>query len=106
MYRTIGISKQAVHRYEQRQLELELKMIPLIRKADKVRKKHPGCGVEKLYSVLNPSFLGRDRFIEIMMALGYRLKKKPNYKRTTTPGTYYYPNLIQGLTVNRPGQVW
>ena len=41
-----------------------------------------------------------------MMQLGYRLKKKKNYKRTTIASKLYYPNLIKGLLVSSPSTVW
>ena len=59
-----------------------------------------------MYEVLRPSFLGRDRFIEIMMAAGFRLKASKNGRRTTWPGKMIYPNLIKGLQVRGPGEVW
>jgi putative transposase len=41
-----------------------------------------------------------------MMELGYRLKRKRNYKRTTIAGNKFYPNLIKGLEIYGPFQVW
>ena len=74
-------------------------MLQLLLEADDLRQEHPGCGVEKMYGSLNPDFIGRDRFIETMMSLGYRLKRNKNYKRTTIAGVKFYPNLIKGLEV-------
>lgn len=74
--------------------------------AEELRKEHPGCGVEKMYDTLKPDFIGRDRFIDIFMDLGFRLKRKRNYRRTTYSGTIYYPNLIKGLEVYAPSMVW
>ncbi len=59
-----------------------------------------------MYYSLSPNFIGRDRFIEIMMSLGYRLKRKKNYKRTTIASKIYYPNLIKGMQVNTPNTIW
>ena len=106
LYGSIGISKQAVLQYEKRQLVFDANLLQLIAEADDLRTEHPGCGVEKMYYTLNPDFIGRDRFIETMMPLGYRLKTKKNYKRTTMAGKLYYPNLIKGLKVNKPGVIW
>ncbi|CAN0586063.1 unnamed protein product [Ectocarpus sp. 12 AP-2014] len=50
--------------------------------------------------------MGRDRFIELMMELGYRLKYKKNYRRTTIASKIYYPNLIKGMEIDRPSMVW
>jgi transposase InsO family protein len=106
MYKTVGISKQAVHQYINRQQIFDAKLLQLVIEAEELRADHPGCGVEKMYEVLKPGFIGRDRFVEVMMQLGFRLKRKKNYKRTTIAGRLFYPNLIKGLPVNRPSQVW
>ncbi|SEB49771.1 Transposase InsO and inactivated derivatives [Tenacibaculum sp. MAR_2009_124] len=106
LYKTIGISKQSVYQYQKRQEVFEDKLLQLITEADVLRKEHPGCGVEKMYYSLAPDFIGRDRFIEIMMKLGYRLKRKKNYKRTTIASKIYYPNLIKGITVSAPNIIW
>lgn len=74
--------------------------------AEELREEHPGCGVEKMYFTLKPDFIGRDRFIDTMMGLGFRVKRTKNYKRTTVAGNRFYPNLIKGLSVNGPSQVW
>ncbi|MDN6316440.1 MAG: IS3 family transposase [Lactococcus lactis] len=106
LYQTIGISKQAVYQYTKRQTIFDSQISQLVLEADDLRADHPGCGVEKMYDILNPDFIGRDRFIETMMSLGYRLKKVKNYKRTTISGKKYYPNLIKGFEVNAPNMVW
>jgi transposase InsO family protein len=106
LYQVIGISKQAVYQYEKRQAVFDQQLSQLILEADDLRFDHPGCGVEKMYQILNPDFIGRDRFIETMMDLGYRIKKIKNYKRTTIAGKKFYPNLIKGLEINRPSTIW
>lgn len=102
----MGISKQAVHQHLQRDAHYQEQFKDLVIRADKVRKEHPGCGVEKLYYLLKPSFVGRDRFIATMMSLGYRLKVKRNYMRTTRSFQGNFTNLIKGLQVQAPNTVW
>lgn len=106
LYKTIGISKQAVHQYFKRQQLFDANLLQLVVEAEELRAEHPGCGVEKMYQSLQPDFMGRDRFVDVMMQLGFRLKRKVNYKRTTVACNIYFPNLIKGLVVNRPSQVW
>ena len=77
----------------------------LITQADILREEHPGCGVEKMYKTLKPQHLGRDKFCEIFMDLGYRIRTIKNYRRTTIPTHLNYPNLIEGMMVTRPCQV-
>jgi transposase InsO family protein len=106
LYNTIGISKQAVIQYQKRQLIFDDKILILLKEAEILRKEHPGCGVEKMYNTLKPDFIGRDRFIDLFMDLGFRLKKKRNYRRTTYASSIYYPNLIKGMKVFAPSMVW
>ena len=71
-----------------------------------MRQEHPGCGVEKMYYSLKPAFIGRDKFIEIFMGIGFRLKRPKNYRRTTYSVKNTYPNIIKGLLVKAPGVIW
>ena len=102
----LGITKQAVYQYKQRAELFDISLSDLIIQVDELRKEHPGCGVEKMYKTLKPDFLGRDKFIEIFMKIGYRVKNLKNYVRTTIPTHLKYPNLIEGMLVNKPNQVW
>lgn len=106
LYEIVGISKQAVNQYSKRQKLFDANVQALVVEAEDLRANHPGCGVEKMYHVLNPKFIGRDRFIELMMSLGFRIKRGRNSRRTTYASPFYYPNLIKGTIVNKPSQVW
>jgi putative transposase len=59
-----------------------------------------------MYHVLKPAFVGRDRFIEIMMDVGFRLKRSKNYRRTTYAGRIGYSNLIKGMNITAPSVIW
>jgi hypothetical protein len=102
----IGISKQAVSQYSKREAQFNKQLSGLLIQVDELRSEHPGCGVQKMYETLEPDFLGRDKFVEIFMSLGYRVKHKKNYIRTTIPTHLKYPNLIEGLCVYKPNQLW
>lgn len=78
----------------------------LVNQVNILRKDHPGCGVEKMYKTLLPKYMGRDKFCEIFMDLGYRIQTIKNFRRTTIPTHLNYPNLIEGMMVTRPNQVW
>jgi transposase InsO family protein len=106
LYRAVDVSKQAVLKEERRQIAFDAKMRVLLAEVDALREEHPGCGVEKIYDTLRPDFIGRDRFVNVLMELGYRLRKKKNYKRTTFSVRADYPNLIKGLKVDAPDVVW
>jgi transposase InsO family protein len=106
LYRVLGISKQSVHQYHKRQQIFDRKFTDLLIEVDELRAQHPGCGVEKIYHTLKPDFIGRDRFVEALMQLGYRVKRTKNYHRTTIPSLYKYPNLVEGLVVKKKNTVW
>lgn len=106
LYRMLGISKQAVYQFQKSQAVFDAKMECLLFEAEELRQEHPGCGVEKMYDTLMPDFMGRDRFIDVFMDLGYRVKKNKNYIRTTHPVHSEYKNLIEGTWVTGPNQVW
>lgn len=59
-----------------------------------------------MYYCLKPSFIGRDRFVEVMLEAGFRLRRSKNYRRTTYAGTKRYPNLIKGMQVEEPSIIW
>ena len=99
------MSKQAVCQARKRQQQFDMELMDLIKQVDIIRKVHPGCGVEKMYKSLKPKFMGRDKFCEVFMELGYRVKTPKNYTRTTIPAHLDYPNLIAGMAVIRPYQV-
>lgn len=106
LYQTIGISKQGVHACAKRQKAFENQIASLMLEAERLREEHPGCGVESMYYKLEPNFIGRDRFIDIFMELGFRVKRKINYHRTTYSSKFYYPNLIEGMEINAPSKIW
>jgi transposase InsO family protein len=101
----LNISKQAVHQARKRQQRFDLELMDLVNQADIIREDHPGCGVEKMYKALKPKFMGRDKFCEIFMDLGFRVRTLKNYRRTTIPTHLDYPNLIKGMEVTKPHQV-
>ncbi len=106
IYKIAGVSKQSVHQHNNRQLAFGSSLAALLVDVDLLRGEHPGCGVEKMYLTLQPGWLGRDKFIELFMGLGYRVKHHKNYIRTTIPAHFKYPNLIQGMQVTRKNQLW
>ena len=106
LYKSVGISKQAVAQYNSRQIIFDNNIKSLIVEADLLKRAHPGCGVEKMHETLKPDFIGRDRFIETFMQLGYRVKRSKNYRRTTFAGRVSYPNLIKGYQVNKASTIW
>ena len=107
LYTVIGISKQAVHKHQNRFLNEQDGLVALSTEVDQIRNEHGGCGVEKLYYMLNPDWIGRDKFIEAMMKMGYGIQHPKNFIRTTySIKENYYPNLISGLQIMSINLVW
>ena len=106
LFKEIGISKQAVNQYAKRQKMFDNHVHNLIIEVEELRKEHPGCGVEKMYYTLQPDFIGRDRFVDLFMDLGFRIKRNKNYRRTTFSSKVDYPNLIKGMEVSSPSTIW
>lgn len=106
VYQIGGVSKQAVHKHNHRQQSWEELVAELQVQVDEIRAIHPGCGLEKLYDALKPSWLGRDKFIAAFMNLGYRVRHQRSYVKTTVPTQLRYPNLIEGLLVRDKNRVW
>lgn len=106
IYNIAGVSKQSVHQHNKRQSIFDSRLDNLVLEVDLLRSEHPGCGVEKMYYTIKPDWLGRDKFVEIFIDLGYRVKSHRNYIRTTIPAHFKYPNLIQGMLVTRKTQLW
>lgn len=106
LYQVVGVSKQAVAQYADRQARLHEEVATLEVMVQEIRKVHGGCGLEKLYYRLKPESMGRDRFIQLFQNLGYGIKKRPSRPKTTIRGDFYYPNLIEGICVLAPLKVW
>lgn len=106
LFKAAGISKQAFHQYRKRKRTLEERLLLLLVIVEKTRKDHPGMGLRKMYDMIQPDFIGRDRFIAFFSALGYKVKFRINYRRTTYRGKHTYPNRIKGMEIRKPNKVW
>ena len=79
----------------------------LVDKVLSIRQDHPMMGARKLYHLIDPEGIGRDRFEALLFAHGLKLKRKKNYTRTTYSSRWHhYSNLISGVEVVRSNQIW
>lgn len=106
LYKMIGTTKQSVSRHIKMKEAFEEKLLTLVNEVEDLRSSHPGCGIEKMYETLKPDFIGRDQFVDIFMSLGFRVRRKKNYIKTTRSTVHEYSNLIEGMVINSPNQVW
>lgn len=99
---------QQVLREQQRQHADEI-ILEMVRQ---VRRKHPRQGTRKLLFKLQPMLaveglqIGRDRLFELLRKHDLLVHPKKAYRRTTIPGYWRTPNLLPGMTISRPNQVW
>ena len=101
-----SISRQALSQHFKNADILSRLIEELLILVDEIRKEHPGCGLEKIYYTIKPDWIGRDRFINLCIGLGYRVRIIKNYTRTTFPGCYNYINCIEGMVLWDKNQLW
>lgn len=112
--RSLGVSRQAHHKHgrrSERVLEGQGTIVQLVRG---IRATQPKLGVVKLYGKLKgriaqlPVPFGRDRFFDLLRGEGLLVRKRQRSVRTTFSqhDLPLYPDLVKGLVITRPGQVW
>jgi len=101
------MSRQNFAQRYNRYLEKREEMCQLEKLLFDLREEHPRMGALKLFDLLNPMHMGREKFQEFYRELGFTLHEKPNYRRTTNSnGVIRFPNLVDGLKVTTVNQVW
>ena len=106
LYAMVGITKQGHYKRVARQQQVAAITSEVISAAHQVRKAHQRMGCRKLYSLMGPKGMGRDKVEAILLSNGFRVKRKRNYRRTTYAGPCHYPNHISGLQVSGLHQLW
>lgn len=107
LYQSIGLSKQAFHqrmdRYlQERSIEEQILMLVF-----RVREDHPTMGLRDIYFKITPIGMGRDRFEILCKQSGLMVERAHNWRRTTdSSGVIRFDNLLIGLAINKPNQVW
>lgn len=106
-YSVLGISKQALHQHNVRDLHRLEQEERLIKQAIAIRKRHPGMGCRTLYDLVEDIGLGRDKTEAFLLSNGFRIKRKVNFIKTTIRQSLYkFPNLIKGLKIRGINAVW
>jgi len=107
-----GITRQAHYQKRMRELEREKDNQIVLEMVRQVRRKHPRMGTRKLLMKIQPMLhaeglsIGRDRLFELLRGRDLLVQRKKSYRRTTIPGLYRAPNLLPGLIISQPNQVW
>jgi transposase InsO family protein len=107
LYQSIGLTKQAFHQHMDRYLQERSLEEQLVLIVYQVRKDHPTMGLRDIYYKTNPNNIGRDRFELLCKQSGLAIERKHNMRITTdSSGVIRFENLLIGLIINKPNQVW
>jgi putative transposase len=107
VYLLCGISKQAHHQALERATALEQKEAVYVGFMLEVREMHPGMGLRTMHEHFQPEGIGRDAFIALGLAEGFRLAVVKNHVRTTwSVKGRRYRNLLGGRRFTGANQVW
>lgn len=104
----MGFSRQAYYKDPVNKAQLADSIIQLAdQNLRKARKLCPSQGCRSMYVEFgNQLPIGRDKSIQLFMALGYRVRYPKRYGRATQSGTREFPNLLVEKQVNGINQVW
>ena len=90
---------------------MELTESKIVEHVRQLRAEAPGIGAYKLFVILKDIFPkampGRDKFYKIIHENGLMLKPERRRHTTNSNHNYHkYKNLIKGIVLNRPNQLW
>ena len=108
----MGVNRQVYYRSIKRTKQNQEIAIQVVTMVKQVRMKMPRIGTRKLYHVLHEQLralgVGRDRLFAIMKANHMQIIPKKQYHITTDSHHRFrkHKNLIDGLSIDRPEQVW
>lgn len=107
LYELVNVSKQAHLSFIDRQNEKEQDDMIVLNAIAGLRIMHPQMGAKKMYELLQPESISRDKFIVLAVANGYGVQKTKNYQITTQNSRIYkYKNLINGFVLFDINNVW
>ena len=112
--RQLGYSKQAYYKSKINQQKKNCYYAIAKQKVLAVRSQLPRLGTRKLYYLLAEEFkrehiaVGRDKLFSILREEQLLVVKKKRFTKTTDSNHWMhkYPNLIKGLQIVRPEQLW
>ncbi len=107
MCRLLGVSRQAIYQRIEREHENLVDEDRILIRVRSIRSLQPRIGARKLYDLIRPAELGRDRFIEVLRHRKMLVKPRKRFVPTTNSrhGLPVEPNLIKGKRPTGPNQV-
>jgi transposase InsO family protein len=107
VFRAVGIRKQSFHQRLNRQLILLEEKEQLLVLIKHLRDDHPRMSSRKMYRLLKPAHLGRDRFEAFCFENGLKVSAKRAYHRTTNSlGVTRFENLLPNVELTGVNQIW
>ena len=99
------ISRQGAHQGIARLNQRKRDLLETIELASEVRKKHRQMGCRDIYYAVREQMpRGRDWTERVLLGCGFRTKTPP--RSFTVAGTSICANLIEGMSITGPNQVW
>lgn len=110
MCELFGYTRQGYWKQQQEHYREEINTTALLNEVKSIRADMPRCGVRKLQRILADygHLIGRDRLFDLLRSEGMLVARK-HYRIITTYSRHWmkkYSNLIKGLNVDHPNQVW
>lgn len=107
LYQLCGVTKQSLHKHLSSQSDLQVVVRSMVEQAAKIRQRHPQIGCRSIHGMLLNPELGRDKCEQLLLNHGFRIKRARSYIKTTVSQKHLrFPNLIEGLEIERINQVW
>lgn len=110
--RLFGYSRQAYYQQKERALEAQGLACKVVALAQQIRMRMPRLGTRKLYHLLQHQLaclkVGRDKLFAILRHHGLLVRPRRSYHKTTDSRHWMkkHRNLVEGLRIERPEQVW
>lgn len=111
----LGFTRQSYYQYFRNQQELKMEHQLVLEQVIQLRKGNRAMGTRKLHSLLQDFMqehqikMGRDALFHLLADNYMLIRKRRRRSMLTTDSRHWlkrYPNLIYGLEVVRPDQVW
>ncbi len=106
VYLLAGISRQYYHKAIQKQRRDEVMWERILEMVIEFRETHPRSSARKIHRSLKIKEVGINRFESFVSAQGLSVKQPRSFIKTTRPGPYRYPNLVNGLEIDGINQLW
>lgn len=106
-----GFTKQAYYKHQSCKKTSGSKRLKLKESVLLIRRQMPRLGTRKLHHLLKEEgnfYIGRDKLFSMLRQEGLLINRKRKYTVTTNSKHWLrkYPNLIRGICLKRPEQLW